>query len=54
MTFLAKGVCVPDEHVIGGIAPVTLDADGQLFDWTQVTAGHFTVSPRSTGPVTPR
>ncbi len=50
MTFMAKGVCVPDEHVIGGIAPVTLDADGQPFDWTNVTAGHFTVHAQKHRP----
>jgi hypothetical protein len=43
MTFLSKGVCVPDDHVISGMAPVTLDATGQPFDWTQVMAGNFTV-----------
>jgi len=43
MTFLSKGVCVPDEHVISGVAPVTPGPDGQPFDWTQITAGHFVV-----------
>jgi hypothetical protein len=43
MTFLSKGVCVPDEHVIGGVVPVTPGPDGEVFDWTQVTAGNFTV-----------
>ena len=43
MTFLSKGVCVPEEHVIAGVAPVTPGPDGEVFDWTQVTAGHFTV-----------
>jgi hypothetical protein len=43
MTFLSKGVCVPDDHVISGVVPVTPDGAGQPFDWTQITAGNFTV-----------
>ena len=43
MTFLSRGVCVPDEHVISGTAPVTLDQNGQPYDWTHVTAGNFLV-----------
>jgi hypothetical protein len=43
MTFLSKGVCIPDEHVISGVVPITPDADGQPFDWTGVTAGNFLV-----------
>ena len=43
MTFLSKGVCVPEEHVLSGVVPITPGPDGQPFDWTQVTAGHFTV-----------
>jgi hypothetical protein len=43
MTFLSKGVCVPEEHVRSGIAPSTPGPDGLPFDWTRVTAGHFFV-----------
>lgn len=43
MTFLSKGVCVPDEHVTAGIVPLTPGPDGRPFDWTQVTNGHFRV-----------
>jgi hypothetical protein len=43
MTFLSKGVCVPEEHVRSGIAPMTPGPDGRPFDWTQVTAGNFRV-----------
>jgi hypothetical protein len=43
MTFLSKGVCLPDEHVARGIAPSTPRPDGLPFDWTEVTAGHFAV-----------
>jgi hypothetical protein len=50
MTFLSKGVCVPDEHVISGVVPVTPGTDGQPFDWTQVTAGHFTVHAQKHRP----
>jgi hypothetical protein len=43
MTFLSKGVCVPEEHVRSGIAPGTPDADGQPYDWTRITGGNFAV-----------
>jgi hypothetical protein len=43
MTFLAKGVCVPEEHVRTGIAPMTPGPDGRPFDWTRVTGGLFFV-----------
>jgi hypothetical protein len=43
MTFLSKGVCVPVEHVVSGVAPSTAGPDGQPFDWTRVTAGNFQV-----------
>ena len=41
MTFLSKGVCVPEEHVGSGVAPMTPGPDGLPFDWTRVTAGHL-------------
>jgi hypothetical protein len=50
MTFLSKGVCVPEEHVTSGIAPVTLDQDGQPYDWTRVTAGNFIVHAQKRRP----
>jgi hypothetical protein len=50
MTFLSKGVCVPQEHVTSGVAPVTLDQDGQPYDWTRVTAGHFIVHAQKRRP----
>jgi hypothetical protein len=50
MTFLSKGVCVPDEHTAAGIAPITLDQDGQPYDWTQVTAGNFVVHAQKHRP----
>lgn len=43
LTFLSKGVCVPVEHVQGGIAPSVPGPDGRPFDWTRVTAGNFFV-----------
>ncbi len=43
MTFLSKGVCLPQEHIISGEAPVTPDAGGQPYDWTRITAGNFVV-----------
>src|SRR5262249_37188443 len=50
MTFLSKGVCVPEEHVRLAVAPVTPGPDGQPFDWTQVTAGNFLVHAQKHRP----
>ena len=50
MTFLSKGVCVPEEHVRSGMAPITPGPDGRPFDWTQVTAGHFFVGSQKHRP----
>ena len=50
MTFLSRGVCVPEEHVVSGIAPVTLDQNGQPYDWTHVTAGNFLVHAQKRRP----
>ncbi len=50
MTFLSRGVCVPEEHVVSGIAPVTLDQNGQPYDWTHVTAGNFLVHAQKHRP----
>jgi hypothetical protein len=43
MTFLSKGVVIPEEHVRCGMAPVTRNVDGSAYDWTRVTAGLFRV-----------
>jgi hypothetical protein len=53
MTFLLKGVCVPDDHVRTGDAPVTPGPDGRPFDWTQVTAGQFVVHSQKHRPRNP-
>lgn len=50
MTFLSKGVCVPEEHVRSGIAPMTPGPDGRPFDWTRVTAGNFSVASQKHRP----
>jgi hypothetical protein len=50
MTFLSKGVCVPEEHVRTGIAPMTPGPDGRPFDWTRVTAGNFFVNSQRRRP----
>lgn len=50
MTFLSKGVCVPEDHVRSGIAPSTPGPDGLPFDWTRVTAGHFIVHAQKHRP----
>jgi hypothetical protein len=50
MTFLSKGVCVPEEHVVSRVAPVTRGPDGQPFDWTRITAGNFVVHSQKHRP----
>ncbi|HEX3449307.1 MAG TPA: hypothetical protein VHS97_13690 [Isosphaeraceae bacterium] len=50
MTFLSKGVCIPDEHIRNGVAPMTPDADGRPFDWTRITAGNFVVDVQKHRP----
>ncbi len=50
MTFLSKGVCVPEEHVCSRIVPVTPGPDGSPYDWTQVTAGQFLVHSQKHRP----
>jgi hypothetical protein len=50
MTFLSRGVCVPEEHVSSGVAPVTLDQNGQPYDWTHITAGNFIVHAQKHRP----
>jgi hypothetical protein len=41
--FVANGVDIPPEHVTSGVAPLTLEPDGRLFDWQQVVGGLFRV-----------
>lgn len=50
MTFLSKGVCIPEEHLISGVAPITRGADGRPFDWTRITAGNFEVHSQKRRP----
>jgi len=49
--FLSKGVCVPQQHVVSGVAPSTPGPDGLPYDWTHLTAGIFFVH---SGPRRPR
>jgi hypothetical protein len=41
--YLAHGVDVPPEHFACGVVEPTAGPDGTAFDWSQVTAGLFTV-----------
>ncbi len=50
MTFLSKGVCIPEEHVRMGIAPMTPGPDGRPFDWTSIMAGNFFVHSQKHRP----
>jgi hypothetical protein len=42
-TYLSHGVEVPAEHLATGVAKPTLEPDGRVFDWQQVTGGLFTI-----------
>ena len=50
MIFLSKGVCVPPEHVAGGIAPTTRGPGGAPYDWRRVTAGQFQIASSKKRP----
>ncbi len=50
MTFLSKGVCVPEEHVRSGVVPMTPGPDGRPFDWTRITAGNFFIASQKHRP----
>jgi hypothetical protein len=50
MTFMSKGVCVPEEHIRTHVVPVTLDSDGRPFDWSSVTRGYFRVASQKHKP----
>jgi hypothetical protein len=50
MTFMSKGVCIPEEHIRSGEAPVTPGPDGRPFDWTRITAGNFFVASQKHRP----
>ena len=41
--FVAHGVEVPAADALSGAAPLTLDADGGVFDWDRVVGGLFKV-----------
>ena len=51
MIFLSKGVCLPEEHICKGIAPMTPGLDGRPFDWRQVMAGNFAIASQKHRPV---
>ena len=46
----AYGVCVPEEHVVSGVAPMTPGLEGTAFDWTTVTDGLFRVCVQKRRP----
>jgi hypothetical protein len=50
MTFLSKGVCVPEEHVRAGVVPMTPGPDGRPFDWTRIMQGNFFVNSQKHRP----
>jgi hypothetical protein len=50
MTFMSKGVCVPEEHILNRNAPITPGPDGRPFDWTSVTRGYFRIASQKRQP----
>jgi hypothetical protein len=50
MTFLSKGVCVPEEHIKNHNVPTTIGPDGRPFDWTSVTRGYFAIASQKHRP----
>jgi hypothetical protein len=50
LTFLSKGVRVPEEHLCQGLAVQTVGPDGVVFDWTTVTQGLFQVCVQKKRP----
>jgi hypothetical protein len=50
LTFLSKGVQIPEEHHVKGLAIQVAGPDGLPFDWTQVTRGLFHVCVRKRRP----
>jgi hypothetical protein len=43
MYFLSHGVEIPAEHAAARLAPMTVDENGQPFEWSRVTEGLFQV-----------
>jgi hypothetical protein len=50
LTFLSKGVEVPEKHICQGLAAQTVGPDGFVFDWTAVTQGLFHVCAQKKRP----
>ena len=43
LQYLSHGIVVPPEHLISGVARATIEPDGTVFDWRNVTEGLFVV-----------
>ena len=48
--FLSKAVEPPAEHVKEGLVPITLDDDGQPFNWSKVTGKVMTIHSQEDRP----
>jgi hypothetical protein len=53
LTFLSKGVAVPEDHLCRGLSAQTVGPDGVVFDWTAVTRGLFHVCVQKKRPTEP-
>lgn len=50
LTYLSKGVRVPEEHACRGLAGRTVDMNGGPFDWPIATRGLFHVCSQKKRP----
>jgi hypothetical protein len=50
MFYLSKGISIPQQDLARGAVHITLDDDGQPFDWRLVTADLFAVESSSSKP----
>jgi hypothetical protein len=50
MFYLSKGISIPQQDLDKGAVHITLDDDGQLFDWHLVTGDLFAVKSSSSKP----
>src|SRR5262249_25460756 len=50
LSYLSKGVQVPEEHLCRGLVAQAAGPDGVVFDWTAVTRGLFRVCVQKKRP----
>jgi hypothetical protein len=50
MYYLSQGISIPPDHIEQGLVTITLDANGEPFDWTRVTGDLLRVHSSKTCP----